>query len=77
MTEHKLDFDQAMSRLSEIVKALDDPNLSLEASIELFEEGLRLSAQCQNQLKHFEDKIDTIAQEHLQDEGGSHEDTTG
>lgn len=64
-------FDEAMKRLETIVKELDNQDLPLEQSIELFEEGLKLSAQCQQQLKSYEQRINSIVENFNQEE--SHE----
>ncbi len=64
-------FDEAMDRLNEVVRLLDNPELKLEESIALFEEGLQLSGQCSKQLKQFEKKINHIVNEHGSQEDGN------
>ncbi|EOS61075.1 exodeoxyribonuclease VII, small subunit [Firmicutes bacterium M10-2] len=61
----KYTFRQAMQRLDEIVTQLNSNTLELEEAMKLFEEGLKLSKQCENQLKKFENKMNTL----LVDEG--------
>lgn len=61
----KYTFRQAMQRLDEIVTQLNSNTLELEEAMKLFEEGLKLSKQCENQLKKFENKMNTL----LIDEG--------
>lgn len=53
-------FQQAMVRLDEIVRQLNSGNLELEKAMELFEEGLKLTQQCEVQLKAFENKMNTL-----------------
>lgn len=56
----KLKFQEAMKRLDEIVNALNGNELELEDAMSLFEEGIKLSKQCESQLKEFEEKMDTL-----------------
>lgn len=60
MATKKYTFQQAMSRLDEIVTALNSNNLELEEAMKLFEEGLKLTKQCETQLKEFETKMNTL-----------------
>lgn len=69
MSEFK--FDEAMKRLESIVSQLDNPELPLEQSIELFEEGLKLSQACQKQLNSYEKRINQIVEDYTQED--SHE----
>lgn len=50
-------FEEMMQQLESIVKALDDEQVSLEKSIELYEQGVKLSQACQVKLTEAEDKI--------------------
>jgi len=50
-------FEQAMKRLEEIVKQMEQGNVSLEESLKLFEEGTALAASCHTQLDTAELKI--------------------
>ena len=56
----KMKFQEAMKRLDEIVSLLNGNNLELEDAIVLFEEGIKLSNQCENQLKEFETKMNDL-----------------
>ena len=51
-----------MSRLNEIVALLNNNELELEEAMSLFEEGLKLSTQCEKQLKKFETKMDQLVE---------------
>ena len=51
-----------MSRLDEIVALLNNNELELEEAMSLFEEGLKLSTQCEKQLKKFETKMDQLVE---------------
>ena len=58
--EQKLPFKQAMLKLEEIVGALEKNEIELEEAISLFEEGLQLVNQCDQQLKGFENKVQEL-----------------
>lgn len=57
MAVKKLTFEQAMSRLEEIVKRLEQGDASLEEALALFEEGIRLLGGCSAQLDSAEQKV--------------------
>lgn len=53
----KLNFEEAMARLQEIVTKLESGEESLESSMKLFEEGAKLSALCYDTLNKAEQRI--------------------
>jgi len=53
-------FEEALSRLSEIVKELDGDDTKLENSMKLFEEGVTLSKYCKEVLKDAADKVESL-----------------
>lgn len=53
-------FEQALYRLEEIVRKLDDPEVRIEESVELYQEGLRLSRICTERLETVSQKIEQI-----------------
>ncbi|MBP3936953.1 MAG: exodeoxyribonuclease VII small subunit [Clostridia bacterium] len=55
--EDKLTFEQAMTRLEQIVAKLESGKCSLDESIRLFEEGTRLTGFCRQSLDTAEQKI--------------------
>lgn len=57
MAEKKLNFEQAMTRLEEIVNALEQGEAPLEQSLALFEEGSKLLRQCTGLLDKAEQKV--------------------
>lgn len=57
MAEKKLNFEQAMSRLEEIVSQLEAGDHSLENSLSLYEEGAKLMKQCATMLDKAEQKV--------------------
>lgn len=60
MAAKQMKFQEAMNRLDEIVNLLNNNDLELEEAMSLFEEGLKLSSQCEKQLKKFETKMDQL-----------------
>ena len=59
-TEKKPDFEFALARLEEIVGKLENANLSLDDAMKLFEEGVRLSRDCQKYLEQAEGKVEIL-----------------
>lgn len=55
--ENKMTFQQALNRLEVIVEELNNSSLELEQAMSLFKEGLKLSSQCEEQLRHFETEM--------------------
>ncbi|RXK19335.1 exodeoxyribonuclease VII small subunit [Macrococcus sp. DPC7161] len=54
------DFETMMKSLESIVNQLDSEQVSLEQSIELYEKGVKLSAECEQVLKAAEEKINKL-----------------
>jgi len=46
-----LSFEEAYARLDEVIEALEAGDRSLEESLALYEEGVRLAAHCEEQLR--------------------------
>jgi len=59
----KVNFEEAMERLGEIVRKLEDGNVPLEESMRLYEEGMRLGSLCRRILKEAEQKIERLTAE--------------
>ena len=57
MTSNNMTFEQSLARLEEIVKKLESGNVSLDESIEIYQEGILLSKQCSNMLQEAEGKV--------------------
>lgn len=54
------EFEQAFQQLETIVKRLEGEELPLDESLQLFEEGIRLSRFCHQRLEEVEKKIELI-----------------
>jgi len=57
MAAEKLTFEQALTRLDEIVKLLERGDVPLETSLQLFEEGTQLVKKCGSALDKAEQKV--------------------
>lgn len=58
--EQPKSFEASLEALEEIVHQLEDGDLPLEKSLELFEDGIRLSRQCQERLNQAERRIEIL-----------------
>lgn len=52
-----MDFEKKLTRLEEIVEKMEGGEMPLEESLKLFEEGVRLSRECNVQLADAEQKV--------------------
>lgn len=59
----KLTFEEAMEKMDEVVRQLEQGDLSLEKSMELYQEGMHLSKHCGVKLNDVETKIQTLLKE--------------
>ncbi len=56
----KPEFERSLARLEEIVRKLENTNLSLDDAMKLFEEGVALSRDCQKQLEQAEGRVEVL-----------------
>ncbi len=61
--ETKLNFEETVKKLEEIAKELEKGELDLEASVSKFEEGVRLSQECNSFLENAEKRITILLKE--------------
>jgi exodeoxyribonuclease VII small subunit len=54
------EFEKAFQQLEKIVQRLEGEELPLDESLQLFEEGIRLSRFCNQKLEEVEKKIELI-----------------
>ncbi len=59
----EMTYEKAISRLEEIVSALEKNDVTLDESLKLFEEGTKLTAFCADQLKNAQQKITELTKE--------------
>ena len=55
-----MEFEKKLKRLEDIVEKMESGELSLDASLKLFEEGVTLSRECQGQLTAAEEKVKVL-----------------
>ena len=58
--EQSRTFETSLEALEQIVRQLEDGDLPLEKSLELFEQGIRLSRECQERLSQAERRIEIL-----------------
>jgi exodeoxyribonuclease VII small subunit len=63
MEKKELTFEDALGRLEGIVKKLEKPDLPLEESIKLFEEGMGLSKICSERLDQAQQRVELLQKE--------------
>ena len=67
MAEEKIyPFEEALEKLSALVEKMESGDLSLEESLKIFEEGIKLSKDCQNALSDAEKKVQALLLEEAQ-----------
>ena len=55
-----MDFEKKLNRLEDIVAKMEGNEQSLEDSIKLFEEGIKLSHACHKELEEAEQKVQVL-----------------
>ena len=56
----EIKFEKAMTRLESIVEELERGDLNIEKSLQIFEEGIKMSRVCSNKLNEAEAKIEKL-----------------
>ena len=59
----ELKFEDAMKRLEEIVAKLEEGELILDETLDLFEEGVKLSKFCMKKLQDAEKRIEILSKD--------------
>lgn len=57
------DFETSLSELESLVKQMERGDLSLEASLHAFEQGIRLTRECQLTLNQAEQKVQVLIEQ--------------
>lgn len=57
MSEKELNFEDLMKKLEDITNKLEKERLSLDESVELFEQGMKISKECNSKLENAEKRI--------------------
>lgn len=56
----EIKFEKAMNRLEHIVEELEKGELDIDKSLEIFEEGIKMSRVCSKKLNEAEQKIEML-----------------
>lgn len=62
MENKELQFEEALARLEEIVRALESGDAPLDKSLELFEEGVSLVKLCNSKLDSARQKVTLLTE---------------
>ncbi len=68
MADNKQSFESAIKALEKIVEQLESGSLTLEESLKLYEEGVKLSTFCDKELKSAKLRITELKDEENSDE---------
>lgn len=63
MTKKEMSFEEAVTELEQILEKLEDNELTLEESVELYQKGMELSVLCKKKLDEAEQKITILSKE--------------
>ncbi len=58
--QEELSFEQALAGLTSMVEKLESGKLSLEESVKAFEEGVKLTRQCEKLLDDAEQRLNVL-----------------
>lgn len=58
-----VDFEEALDQLEELVEELENGDLTLEESLKAFEQGIKLTRECQSALTQAEQKVQMLIEE--------------
>lgn len=59
----KPDFEQALAELESLVVQLEQGNLPIEEALKAFEQGVRLTRECQTILQQAEQKVQLLTEQ--------------
>lgn len=61
-----MDFEQSLAQLEDLVEKLENSEFTLEQSLQAFEQGVKLTRQCQQALSQAEQKVQLLMEENGQ-----------
>lgn len=56
----KTDFEQSLSRLESLVTTLERGEIPLDEALDLFEQGIKLTRECQSSLRDAQQKVELL-----------------
>ena len=60
MAQKEPSFEEGLDQLEQVVKKLEDGDLPLEKSLDLFEQGVKLSESCHKHLRQAEQRVEIL-----------------
>ncbi len=60
------DFEQSLGELEALVTRMEQGDLTLEQSLEAFEQGIRLTRECQTRLEQAEQRVQVLVEQNGQ-----------
>lgn len=60
--KNELDFEQSLKALETLVQQMEQGELTLQQSLEAFEEGVKLTRACQQQLETAEQRVHVLVE---------------
>jgi exodeoxyribonuclease VII small subunit len=64
--QERLSFEEALKKLESIVEQLEDEDITLEDSVKLYEEGVKMSTFCTEILEQAELRIEQVNEANTQ-----------
>ena len=61
--KNSVDFEEALDQLEELVEDMENGDLTLEESLKAFEQGIKLTRDCQSSLSQAEQKVQILIEE--------------
>lgn len=58
-----MSFEENITKLQDVARKLENPNLSMDEGLKLYEEGVKLASDCYKQLNETKGKINIIKQD--------------
>lgn len=62
-----IDFEKSLQTLEELVESMESGDMTLEKSLEAFEQGIKLTKECQQALKEAEQKVEILMSQQGED----------
>lgn len=69
-------FEGNYKKLEELVAALEQPDLTLKESLDLFEQAMKVSTACEGALEYARQRAQALAEAHSQDKDETAEEGT-
>lgn len=68
-TDKLKNFEANYNKLEELVASLEQPDLTLKESLDLFEQAMKASAACESALEYARQRAEALAEAHQRESG--------